>query len=183
MTLNFWPFNYESQRRRKERNQAYDEHLAEIRGALMKGEGIKAGVREPDSGLQIGEAVEPYSPHPLSCSDCGGLFVEDKLKPTTFITVFSFPKPLVVTQKFFCTKCLPTADLEIELRNNKGDNLDMAYFSTREQWLQPFDLQGEEQTLVSTEDFAHLYCGDCGVLTGSKNTLCGQCSTPSPRKR
>lgn len=174
--MKFWPW-----RRTARFDTEYDHEarVQEVHQALTKDAHRAEG---PSDGAPM-SVFPDLGPRPFPCADCGGLFIEDKLKPTTLITVFSSDKPIVVTQKFFCPKCLPTANLEIELRDNKDNTMDTAWFSTREQWLQPFDFQGEEQSLISIEDFAHLYCGDCGVLTGSKNTLCGKCSTSPPRKR
>lgn len=179
MNLNFWPFNCTERRRRKEVDQNRAEVLAALRVAFAKEEGIKAGVRKPDTA-PVSEA-QLFSPGPTSCSDCGGLFVADKLKPITFLTIFFSPQPTAVTERFFCQKCLPTSNLVIELLDKRNCNLDTAYFSTQEHWLQPFDFQGEEQTLIKADDFGLLYCGDCNNLINTKRK-CQKCSTPKRRR-
>ena len=184
MKLNFWPFNCEDRRHRRERDQAHEVRLYELRQEFMKAEGIKAGVRDKDSSVvQLGSTIDLFKPGPTSCSDCGGLFVGATLKPVTVLRFFSPAQPVVVIEKFFCKKCLPVTNIEVELVSGSGRsvNMDTAYFSTREHWLQPFNFEGEEQTLISANDYTHLYCEDCGVLTGSKKTKCLTCSTPQRR--
>jgi len=81
MILNSWPFNREAKWRQAERVATQEDRLMDMRLSFMKDEGIKAGV-------SLGEDVALYHT-PRSCSDCGGLFVSDKLTPVTHIVVFS----------------------------------------------------------------------------------------------
>jgi hypothetical protein len=142
----------------------------------MKKEGIRAGVRGEDSSMvQVDEDVI-FHAGPTSCSDCGGLFVSDKLHPVTVFQVFSPSRPIVVNETFFCKKCLPVTNIEVNLNGGSGgeDNLDTVYFSTNEGYLQPFDFQGEEQYYVPAEDYSRATCDDCGEF--SSVTKCRKCS-------
>lgn len=176
MTLNFWPFDGDKKRVERERNQAHELRLAELRAAFRE------DVRDPSNPAAFREDTSTPTP----CEDCGGMFIGNKLKPVTVITFFRPPdNPPTQTQKFYCKKCLPTADIEVELESTTGakGNLDTVYLSTREHYLQPFDFQGVEQTFIPAEDYPKLYCNDCGILTGSPTTICRTCTKPKSKKR
>lgn len=171
--MKLWPWGRAAQ---FDTEYDHEARVQEVRQALTK-DAHRAGGPSDGAPMSVFPDLDPC---PFPCADCGGLFVADKLKPTTLIRVFSSTKPIVVTQKFFCQKCLPTANLEIELRDKKDNNLDTAYFSTREGYLQPFSFDNVEQTLIAADEFGLLYCGDCDNLINTKRK-CLKCSTPKRR--
>ncbi|KKK54330.1 hypothetical protein LCGC14_3085850, partial [marine sediment metagenome] len=73
MKLNFWPFNNEERRYRKESDQKHETHLAELKLLFFKEAGIRAGVRGEHPSVQVGGDAQLFRPGPTSCSDCGGL--------------------------------------------------------------------------------------------------------------
>ena len=163
MKLNFWPFNCEDRRLAV----LIEEGVEEIRLALSKEEGIKAGV---------GVADEALIPNPIPCETCGGLFVTAKLKSVTHVSIREREGTVLLNeQKHYCGGCHLGIDLEIELFTVKGENLDTVYFSVGEGFLQPFDFQGEEQTFIGVDDYARVTCNYCGLINPKSTAKCPSC--------
>lgn len=179
MTLGFWPFNGAQRRREKENDQKYDERQTNLRLKLASLEGQNLGLHGLDGGAIVG---------PSTCFKCGGLFIAEKLQHRYTITLFNdqgTTKEPDVKKASYCGSCLPPSNLEIVLENRYGQEgvLDTVYFSTKEHYLQPFDFQGIEQTLIAADEYGLLYCGDCDeYVTPSKPRKCRKCIAADSKK-
>ncbi len=183
MKLNFWPFNCEDRRRAAAREALEEERVEERALAFKKEAGIKAGVRDAEAyRVRVGSDVALYRPEHVACDTCGGLFVPAKMKSVTHILVLAKEGTVLHTgQKRYCGVCHLGIDLEIELVGNSGGNLDTAHFAVGEGYLQPFDFQGEEQTLISIDDYARATCADCREIINTKTTA--RCPGCTKRRR
>ena len=213
MNLVFWPFDGARRRREKRHDQEHDERMAGLNLALSRQEGsqqeptdgavsnevsrylaereegARRGGESPLTGAPPREgSLRELQDTPVTCFKCGGLCIASKLQHQYTVTIFNDPGSIRepdVKKTSYCGSCLPTSNLEIVLANRYGEAgvLDTVYFSTNESYLQPFDFQGVEQTLISAEDFTLLWCGDCDQLVHpSKNRKCRKCITADAKK-
>lgn len=193
MKLRFWPFDGARRRFEKERDQDHDERLAGLRLEFLREEYRQKGLHNPNKSREVlaidapGDAA--LDSNPATCSKCGGLFIASKLQHRFVVRFFSERGSISepeVKKEDYCAACLPTSNLEIILMNDRGLKgvLDTLYLSTKEGFLQPFDFQGVEQTLIDADEYGLLYCGDCDDLVHpSKNRKCRKCVTADLKKK
>jgi hypothetical protein len=152
-TLNFLPFNRAARIRSAEQKNETEARVAEICQALN----------------------EEQTLTPVPCETCGGFFLPTKLKAVNHVPIQSGKGTVLPNErKQYCGGCHLGIDLELKLVTDKGETLDTVHFSVGEGYLQPFDFQGEEQTLIGVEDYAHTTCDDCGEFQSV--TKCRKCS-------
>lgn len=117
----------------------------------------------------------------VPCAECGGYFRPEKMKVIYRGLSLLYKDGHAGIPHFdavyYCQVCEPLAPIVFTLRDEKGNLLDERFFQVAEGWFQDVNEDtGEEQYVVSLEDYGHLWCVKCGEYVSNewrcKSCLC-----------
>ena len=120
-------------------------------------------------GVEKITGVEPLYPldhTPIgTCEKCGGFFRPEKLTPA-YVGTFVFARELPTFKlAYYCQSCRPAAAFTLNLVDDDGDVLDTLHFDIGDGYFQQKDVDtGEDNAVLSLEEFSHTFCMECGEL-------------------
>jgi hypothetical protein len=127
-------------------------------------------------------------PQPAPCTECGGLFLPDSLRDVfqVAITCDIDCQVLGADTKAvsYCERCKPQASIILVLKPLKSSSSaydDERRFSLDGGFFQDVDSEGGEQYVVTAEDYAFIYCSECGEVNDETECRKHRAKAPAPR--
>lgn len=134
----------------------------------------KRAAREDYTAARVEEVREALNPNqeegPIPCDalvpcvGCKGIFAPDGMTSVYQIIIGEDNVPRV-SQTSYCRKCKPPTPYEVILEDDDGYSMSSLVFRIDDGWIQPVnDETGEDDQIVTLEEWGHTFCTDCGEL-------------------
>ena len=121
------------------------------------------------------------------CAGCGGYFQPNRLTTSIEVTLRFHDqaeegvREPITTLVQYCKACLPPAPITFILEDSGGNSLDQRHYKVEDGWFQDInDETGEDQYIVSLEEYQRAFCSECSEETEIKT--CKVCHPPKKTK-